>query len=94
MSFGTQPPTDSIASFAISKEDGTLTKKGLVSAHGSFPRQFALNRAGDLLAVGLQNTGSVVILKKDATSQLFTEKVASIQLPKGLDIPVCIVWDE
>ena len=69
-------------------------KKALVSAYGSFPRQFALNRAGDLLAVGLQNTGNVVILKKDPNTNLFTKKVASIQLPMGLDIPVCIAWDE
>jgi hypothetical protein len=46
------------------------------------------------LAVGLQDSGNIVILKKHESSGLFEEEVASIQLPHGLDIPVCIAWDD
>jgi len=93
-SFGTNPPIDSLVSFSISTADGSLKKLPLVSAHGSFPRHFALNRAGNLIAVGLQNSGNLVILRKSPSSGLFDDKVASIQFAPGIDIPVCVVWDE
>jgi len=92
--FGTKPPTDSLVSFSISLTNGSLKKLPLVSAHGSFPRQFALNRAGNLLAVGLQNSGNLVVLRKNLSSGLFDEEVASIEFSNGINIPVCIVWDE
>jgi 6-phosphogluconolactonase (cycloisomerase 2 family) len=80
--------------FSISPADGTLTKLPLVSAYGSFPRQFALNRAGNLLAVGLQNSGDLVVLRRNGSSGLFEEEVASIKFGVDIDIPVCVVWDE
>jgi hypothetical protein len=46
------------------------------------------------MAVGLQNSGNLVILRKSSTSGLFDEKVAGIQFSPGIDIPVCVVWDE
>lgn len=92
--FGTTPPTDSLVSFKISPSDGSLTKLPLVSAYGSFPRHFAINKSGNLLAVGLQQSGNVVILQRNDTTGLYDEKIASVDLPLGGNIPVCIVWDE
>jgi len=92
--FGTSPPTDSLATFSISKTDGTLTKLPLISAHGSFPRSYAINKAGTLLAMGLQLSGSLVILEKNKTSGLFDQEVASISFGRGANLPVCVVWDE
>jgi 6-phosphogluconolactonase (cycloisomerase 2 family) len=94
ITFGISPPTDSLATFSISRSDGTLTKLPLVSAHGSFPRQFALNKAGTLLAMGLQQSGSLVVLGKNKTDGLFDQEVASIKFEQGADMPVCVVWDE
>lgn len=88
------PSVDSIASFQLSPDDGSLKKLPAVSAQGSFPRHFALNKGGDLLAVGLQNSGIVAVLRKSKQSGLFEEKVASINFPAGINAPVCIVWDE
>ena len=78
--------------FAISPIDGTLTFLQLFPAGGSYPRQFALNKAGNLAAVGLQMTGSVAILQRDAATGLFEEEVAS--LPIGNGMVTCVVWDE
>jgi 6-phosphogluconolactonase (cycloisomerase 2 family) len=92
--FGTSPPIDSLATFSISKADGTLTKLPLISAHGSFPRSYAFNKAGTLLAMGLQLSGSLVVLGKNKSNGLFDLEVASINFAKGADLPVCVVWDE
>jgi len=92
--FGTNPENDSLASYKISLTDGTLMKQPLVPAYGAFPRHFALNKAGTLFAVGLQNSGNVVVLKRNGTSELFDKEVASINLAIGINFPVCVVWDE
>lgn len=88
----TKPPSDSISSFAISPEDGTLSFRQLFPAGGSYPRHFSLNRAGNLVAVGLQETGSVAILQRDVGSGTFVKEVASIDITGGQ--VVCVVWDE
>jgi 6-phosphogluconolactonase (cycloisomerase 2 family) len=92
--FGISPSIDSLASFTISPTDGTLTKRPLVSAQGSYPRQFALNRDGDLLAVGLQKSGTLVVLQKNPNTGLFDREAASIKFNPGLDAPACVVWNE
>jgi 6-phosphogluconolactonase (cycloisomerase 2 family) len=78
--------------FSISPIDGTLSFLELFPAGGSYPRQFALNRAGNLVAVGLQQTGSVSILERDVSSGVFEREVASIAIGGGA--VVCVVWDE
>ena len=88
----TVPPSDSISSFSISKANGTLTFIEIFPAGGSFARQFALNKAGNLVAVALQETGSVAILERDVASGVFTKQVAKIAIGGGQT--VCIVWDE
>lgn len=86
------PASDSLASFAINQADGTLSFRQLFPAGGSYPRQFALNTAGNLAAVGLQETGTVSILARDVNSGSFTQEVASV--PIGGGQVVCVVWDE
>ena len=72
--------------------DGTLSFLEVFPAGGSWARQFALNRGGNLVAVGLQETGSVSILERDATSGILKREVASI--PIGGGQVTCVVWDE
>lgn len=88
----TTPPSDSMSAFSISTIDGTLSFLQLFPAGGSYPRQFALNRAGNLAAVGLQETGSVSILERDLSSGVFEREVSSIVVGGGQ--VVCVVWDE
>ena len=78
--------------FSISPTDGTLSFLEVFPAGGSWARQFALNRGGYLVAVGLQETGSVSILERDATSGVLTREVASIAIGGGQ--VTCVVWDE
>ena len=81
-----------MSAFSISPVDGALTFLQLFPAGGSFPRQFALNRAGNLVAVGLQHTGTVSILERDVASGVFEKEVGRISIGGG-DVD-CIVWDE
>lgn len=78
--------------FSISPTDGTLSFLEVFPAGGSWARQFALNRGGNLVAVGLQQTGSVSILERDATSGILKREVASIAIGGGE--VTCVVWDE
>jgi len=78
--------------FSISPKDGSLTFIEVFPAGGSYARQFALNKGGNLVAVGLQQTGSISILERDLTSGVFKREVASIAIGGGE--VVCAVWDE
>ncbi|KAF2420996.1 putative isomerase YbhE [Tothia fuscella] len=92
--FGTAPPVDSLVHYSISPVNGTLTQKPLVSAYGSFPRHFAINKAGNLMVVPSQLSGKLVILRKNPKIGVFDEKVASVEFAAGANVPVCAVWDE
>ncbi|MCJ1287325.1 hypothetical protein MMC26_006673 [Xylographa opegraphella] len=71
--------------------DGTFKFLELAPAGGSFPRHFSVNQAGDLIAVGLQMSGKVVILERDAENGQILEPVAEVD---GLGEVTCVVWDE
>ena len=78
--------------FSISPADGTLSFREIFPAGGSWARHFALNRAGNLVAVGLQQTGTVSIIERDATSGILKSEVARIAIGGGG--VQCVVWDE
>ena len=78
--------------FSISPKDGTLSFLEVFPAGGSYARQFALNKGGNLVAVGLQQTGSISILERDLTSGVFEREVARLAIGGGQ--VVCVVWDE
>ncbi|KAH0563313.1 hypothetical protein GP486_002119 [Trichoglossum hirsutum] len=83
--------SDSFATYSIDTAKGSLSPIGLFPAGGPFPRQFALNKAGDLVAVGLQKSGDVAVFKFDKEKGKFGDKVASINV--GGEV-VCVIWDE
>jgi len=87
--------SDSLATWAItSSKDagaGVLDFQGLSPAGGSYPRQFAINKAGDLIAIGLQMTERVVVFERDVDSGMFGREVGSVE---GLGGVTCVVWDE
>jgi 6-phosphogluconolactonase (cycloisomerase 2 family) len=78
--------------FSISPTDGTLSFLEIFPAGGSYARQFAFNRAGNLVAVALQETGSVSILERDLSSGVLKREVANIAIGGGE--VVCVIWDE
>lgn len=56
-----------MSTFAI-QTDGSLKLVQLAPSGGWSPRQFSINKAGDLLAIGHQNNNTVVVWKRDITS--------------------------
>ncbi|OLN95651.1 putative 6-phosphogluconolactonase-like protein 2 [Colletotrichum chlorophyti] len=88
-------PSDTMSTFAI-KEDGSLELVQLAPSGGWSPRQFSINKAGDLLAIGHQNNRTVVIWKRDvATGKIISEaeggKVGQVTLTGAV---VATIWDE
>ncbi|KAL1648897.1 hypothetical protein SLS58_002077 [Diplodia intermedia] len=88
-------PTDTLSTFAIN-QDGTLDLLQLAPSGGWSPRHFALNKAGDLLAVGHQTNKTVVIWERDLeTGKIVTAEeggpAAIIELSGAV---VCTIWDE
>jgi 6-phosphogluconolactonase (cycloisomerase 2 family) len=71
--------SDSITTFSLS----TSGKLGFVQAwptYGLFPRHFSLNSAGNLLAVGNQNSANVVVLKRDVATGLIGDVLAEAEV--------------
>ncbi|KAK1969471.1 putative isomerase YbhE [Colletotrichum sublineola] len=74
---GVQIPSDSLNSFSINEQTGALTLLQTFPAGGRTPRQFSVNKAGDLVAVGLQSDSRVVMISRDATSGKLVDIIAS-----------------
>ncbi|ORY65357.1 Lactonase, 7-bladed beta-propeller-domain-containing protein [Pseudomassariella vexata] len=88
-------PSDRLSTFSIA-EDGTLELVQLAPSGGYSPRQFSINKAGDLLAVGHQTNKTVVIWKRDVESgKIILEeeggKVGEVKLTGAV---VVAIWDE
>ncbi|KAI0132680.1 Lactonase, 7-bladed beta-propeller-domain-containing protein [Xylariales sp. AK1849] len=72
----TEIVSDAIISFSIDHGTGELALLQSYPSGGRFPRQFSINKAGDLLAVGLQSDGRVVIIERDVQTGLLTQFLA------------------
>ncbi|KAL9048146.1 MAG: hypothetical protein Q9206_006214 [Seirophora lacunosa] len=87
--------SDSLASFIVPANSATGKDLGfqrLSPAGGSYPRHFSVNKKGDLVAVGLQNSGRVVIYERCVKTGMVRDKpVADIE---GLGAVTNVVWDE
>ncbi|KAH7386518.1 Lactonase, 7-bladed beta-propeller-domain-containing protein [Cadophora sp. MPI-SDFR-AT-0126] len=91
VSFAAQDgPTDTLSTFCI-KEDGTLELIQLAPSGGWSPRQFSLNKKGDLLAVGHQNNFTVIVWQRDLKSGKIVGEGTSITLSTAV---VVTIWDE
>ncbi|PVH82062.1 3-carboxymuconate cyclase-like protein-like protein [Cadophora sp. DSE1049] len=87
----TKIPSDTLQTWAIDNATGKLSFTQLAPAGGRFPRQFSLNKAGTLAAVGLQSDSRVVIVQRDVTSGKFGDFVASVDV--GGEI-TSVIWAE
>lgn len=75
----TAVPSDSITTWSLS-DSGKLGFVQAWPSYGLYPRHFSLNSAGSLIAVGNQNSGSVVVLKRDVATGLIGDVVAETEL--------------
>ncbi|KAI4188735.1 MAG: hypothetical protein LQ346_005257, partial [Caloplaca aetnensis] len=92
----TKIASDTLASFTLPKAAGdsgkALLYRGVSPAGGLFPRHFSMNKKGDLVAVGLQNSGRVVVYERCLQSGKIGDRVvADIE---GLGAVTSVVWDE
>lgn len=84
----------SLATYCL-HEDGSLneprlTKSDLIGP--GYPRHFSINKYGNLIAVGLQNTNQAIILSRNVSSgEIITEPVAKIGLKGNV---TNVMWDE
>ncbi|KAI9376615.1 Lactonase, 7-bladed beta-propeller-domain-containing protein [Aspergillus egyptiacus] len=89
---------DSLATLRRSR-DGKLAFEKITSSYGVLPRTFALNKAGDLVAIGNQLSSNVAIVTRDPRTGALGELVADLQVgvpgePNALQGLSGIVWDE
>ena len=82
--------SDSLATFSLNST-GTFDFVDLFPAGGRYPRQFSLNRRGNLVAVGLQLSSKVVVISRNVTTGHFLQQVAEIDLEGQI---TSVVWDE
>ncbi len=55
------------------------------------PRQFTINKAGTLLAAGLQRDSRVVVMKRDPATGQLGDIIANVTVEGEL---TCVVFDE
>ncbi|KAF2021925.1 YkgB protein [Aaosphaeria arxii CBS 175.79] len=87
----TQIDSDSLLVLKPS-DDGKLSFVQLAPSGGLTPRHFAVNKAGNLIAVGNQDSASVEIFARSAESGKIGAQIATLQ--KIFGSPNNIVWDE
>ncbi|WP_239256742.1 lactonase family protein [Listeria ilorinensis] len=76
---------DAIVSFKVA-EDGKLTLNQTISVEGQGPRDFDLDRSGEILVATNENSNNVTIFKVDQTNGELTLLQKDIKVPE----PVCI----
>lgn len=84
-------PSDTLLTFSLDPCTGNFSLIDVSPAGGSFPRQFNINQSGDLVAVGLQNDGRVVVIERDVKTGQMGGIVAAIDVAGQV---VCVVWNE
>jgi len=87
----TRIPSDTMAEFSIGP-DGGVAFGELTPAGGSYARSFSENKEGGLVAVGLQNSGRVVIYERcKMTGKMGKDVLADFE---GLGGVTNVVWGE
>lgn len=95
--FGSQQ--DSAAMFAIDPVTGNITFVELTNTFTYFPRTFAINKAGDMVAFGGQTSSTVAVVRRDTNTGKLGQLIAQLQVgtlgtvnqENGLS---AVVWNE
>ncbi|MES2774618.1 MAG: lactonase family protein [Bacteroidota bacterium] len=78
---------NNIVIYAVEPMNGLLTLKGYQSVLGTKPRNFCIDPTGNFLLVANQDSGNIVIFKRDKETGFLTPTGEEIKIPK----PVCLV---
>ncbi|KAF3386928.1 putative 6-phosphogluconolactonase [Penicillium rolfsii] len=92
-------PNDSIVTLDRNPRTGAVRLRNKTSSYGKVPRTFAINRAGDLVAIGDQATSTVVIVRRDRATGNLGEKIAELQVGEPGKVGTSeglssVIWDE
>ena len=79
---------DSIASYIIHANDGTLTPIEFTKTGGKTPRNFALDPTGSFLLAANQNSDSITVFRIDNK----TGRLSSAGVAASVPRPVCLVF--
>jgi 6-phosphogluconolactonase (cycloisomerase 2 family) len=95
--FGTEE--DSIVTYSIDSASGSITFVEATNAHAWYPRTFAINKAGTLVAIGGQTSSNVAIIQRDTTTGRLGSLVANLAVATpgtdgGEDGLSAVIWDE
>jgi 6-phosphogluconolactonase len=77
---------NNLAIFKIDRISGMLSTAGYQSTLGLKPRNFCIDPTGNFLLAANQQTGNIVIFKRDKTTGLLTPTGEQIMIPE----PVCL----
>ncbi|ORY64979.1 Lactonase, 7-bladed beta-propeller-domain-containing protein [Pseudomassariella vexata] len=83
--------SDAIISFSLDHATGGLTHVQTAPSGGRIPRQFSINKAGDMVAIGLQSDGRVVVVKRDVQTGLLGNFLASADIAGEV---TAVIFDE
>jgi 6-phosphogluconolactonase (cycloisomerase 2 family) len=91
--------SDSAATYAIAPSTGALTFVEATNAYTYFPRTFAVNKAGDMVAFGGQTSSTVAIVARNSTTGRLGNLIASLQVgnPGSVnneDGLSAVIWNE
>lgn len=87
----TQVPSDILVTFSVDQATGALKFLQKFPAGGRVPRHFSINKAGTLVAVGLQDDGRVVIIDRDPASGMLKNIIAHAG---DMGEVTCTIFDE
>ncbi|RYO79603.1 hypothetical protein DL764_010010 [Monosporascus ibericus] len=90
---------DSLATYAIDAETGEIAWLEAANAHAWYPRTFAINAAGDLVAVGGQTSSNVAVIARDPATGRLGNLITSLQVasrgnPGNEDGLSAVIWLE
>lgn len=91
-------PNDSIATLQLN-DTGAVNFQRLSSSYGTVPRTFAINKKGDLVAIGDQASSNVAIVQRDPHTGQLGDEVANLAVgQKGTvgesDGLSSVIWEE
>ncbi|HQU93165.1 MAG TPA: lactonase family protein, partial [Pyrinomonadaceae bacterium] len=79
---------DSIASYAIDANNGTLTPIEFTKTGGKMPRNFAIDPSGSFLLAANQTSNSITVFKIDKKTGRLISNDVEVSIPR----PVCLVF--
>ena len=92
-------PSDSMVALDRSPRTGTVKFRQKTPSYGKVPRTVAINRAGDLVAIGDQASSNVAIVRRDRKTGNLGEKIATLQVGEPGQVGTAeglssVIWDE